>query len=119
MTGVSDAAPGLPSPGAAPPPSPTAPAAAGRPTRAPEPATPALPRTLRLPPHRSFVPRGPSSRLFGLDPRTALVVDDLPPPLASMLDELAAPMDRVETLARAAGRGADVHAADDLLRQLV
>ena len=48
-----------------------------------------LPRRLRLPPHRSLLLRGPSARLLGLDPRTALVVDDLPPPLARMLDELA------------------------------
>lgn len=80
---------------------------------------PALPRTLRLPPHRTLVPRGRSSRLLGLDPRTALVVDDLPPPLALMLDELAAPAERVGLIARAVGRGADPGAAKDLLRRLL
>jgi bacteriocin biosynthesis cyclodehydratase domain-containing protein len=81
--------------------------------------SPALPRTLRLPPHRSLLQRGPSSRLLGLDPGTALVVDDLPPPLAQMLDELAAPMDRDGLVARAVRRGADARAADDLLCRLV
>jgi bacteriocin biosynthesis cyclodehydratase domain-containing protein len=57
--------------------------------------------------------------LLGLDPRTALVVDDLPPPLALMLDELVAPVDRLAAVTRAVGRGVDVHAADDLLRRLV
>jgi bacteriocin biosynthesis cyclodehydratase domain-containing protein len=79
----------------------------------------ALPRTLRLPPHRSLLHRGPSARLIGLDPRTALAVDDLPPPLARMLDELAAPTDRAGLVARAVRRGADVGAAEDLLRRLL
>lgn len=82
-------------------------------------ATPPLPQVLRLPPHHSLVSRGPSSRLFGLDPRTALVVDDLPPPLAQMLDELRAPVDRDALVARAARRGADPGVADELLRRLV
>ncbi len=85
----------------------------------PPPAAARLPRTLRLAPHRSLVQRGPSSRLFGLDPRTALVVDDLPPPLASMLDELAAPVDGAGLVARAVRRGADATAAVDLLRRLL
>ena len=78
-----------------------------------------LPRRLRLPPHRSLLLRGPSARLVGLDPRTALVVDDLPPPLAQMLDELAVPTERVGLLARAVQRGAHRDAAEELLRQLV
>ena len=81
--------------------------------------SPALPRTLRLPPHRTLLPRGPSSRLLGLDPGTALVVDDLPPPLALMLDELVAPADRDGLVARAVRRGVDAAAADDLLCRLV
>jgi bacteriocin biosynthesis cyclodehydratase domain-containing protein len=79
----------------------------------------ALPRTLRLPPHRALLHRGPSSRLLGLDPGTALVVDDLSPPLAQMLDELVAPVDRDGLIARAVRRGADAVAADDLLCRLV
>jgi bacteriocin biosynthesis cyclodehydratase domain-containing protein len=78
-----------------------------------------LPRRLRLRPHRSLLLRGPSARLVGLDPRTALVVDDLPPPLAQMLDELAVPTERVGLLARAVQRGAHRDAAEELLRQLV
>ena len=77
------------------------------------------PRRLRLPPHRSLLLRGPSARLVGLDPRTALLVDDLSPPLAQMLDELAVPAERVGLVARAVQRGADRDAAEDLLRRLL
>jgi len=86
--------------------------------RSPLPA-PVLPRRLRLPPHRSLLLRGPTARLLGLDPRTALVVDGLPPPLGQMLDELAAPAERVGLVARAVQRGADRDAAEQLLRRLV
>ena len=88
-------------------------------SRTPDARPDALPRCLRLPPHRSLVARGPSSRLFGLDPRTALVVDDLPPPLATMLDELVAPVEPSTVIARVAAHGGDAAAADDLLRRLL
>jgi hypothetical protein len=78
-----------------------------------------LPRRLRLPPDRSLLLRGASARLLGLDPRTALVVDDLAPPLAQMLDELAVPTERVGLVARAVQRGADRDAAEELLHRLV
>jgi bacteriocin biosynthesis cyclodehydratase domain-containing protein len=78
-----------------------------------------LPRRLRLPPYRSLLVRGPTARLMGLDPRTALVADGLPPPLAQMLDELAAPAERVGLVARAVQRGGDRDAAEELLRRLV
>lgn len=81
--------------------------------------TSALPRRLRLAPHRSLLVRGHSARLLGLDPRTALAVDDLPPPLARMLDELAAPAERIGLVARAVQRGADREEAEELLRRLV
>ena len=80
---------------------------------------PTLPRRLRLSPHRSLLVRGQSARLLGLDPRTALAVDDLPPPLAGMLDELAAPTERIGLVARAVQRGADRDEAEELLRRLV
>jgi hypothetical protein len=79
----------------------------------------ALPRALRLPPHRSLLHRGPAARLLGLDPRTALAVDDLPPALARMLDELSAPADRAGLVARAVRRGVEARAAEDLLRRLL
>ena len=79
----------------------------------------ALPRTLRLPPHRSLLQRGPAARMLGLDPRTALAVDDLPPALARMLDELAAPADRAGLVTRAVRRGVEARAAEDLLRRLL
>jgi bacteriocin biosynthesis cyclodehydratase domain-containing protein len=78
-----------------------------------------LPRALRLPPHHSLLRRGPTSRQFGLDPRAALAVDDLSPPLALMLDELVAPADRADLVARAVRRGADAAVAEELLRRLV
>ena len=80
---------------------------------------PVAPRTLRLPPHRSLLRRGPASRQFGLDPATALAVDDLSPPLAAMLDELVGPVERAELVARAVRRGAVGATADDLLDRLV
>src|SRR5690349_19385155 len=78
-----------------------------------------LPRLIALPPYRSLLRRGTSARQFGLDPRTAVAVDDLSPPLAAMLDELAAPADRVELVARAVRRGAECGAAEDLLRRML
>jgi bacteriocin biosynthesis cyclodehydratase domain-containing protein len=79
----------------------------------------ALPRTLRLPPHHTLLHRGPAARMLGLDPRTALAVDDVPPALARMLDELVAPADRAGLVARAVRRGAEPRAAEDLLRRLL
>jgi bacteriocin biosynthesis cyclodehydratase domain-containing protein len=91
-----------------------------RPVENPAPERPpGLPRTLRLAPHRSLLRRGPSSRQLGLDPRTALVVDDLPPPLARLLDELVAPVERDGLTARAVLRGAHRKEVDDLLGRLV
>lgn len=78
-----------------------------------------LPAALRLPPHRSVVGLGPGARLLGLDPAVALAVEQLPPVLADMLDELVAPVGRAGLVARAVGRGADADAAEQLLRELV
>jgi bacteriocin biosynthesis cyclodehydratase domain-containing protein len=69
--------------------------------------------------HRSVLHRGPTGRLLGLDPHSALAVDGLSPALASMLDELAAPVERDALVARAVGRGAPAGAARDLLRRLL
>jgi bacteriocin biosynthesis cyclodehydratase domain-containing protein len=78
-----------------------------------------LPPTLRLPPHHSVLRLGPGSRLLGLDPAAALAVDDLPHPLAEMLDELAAPVPTAQLVDRAVGRGADRGDAEHLLGELV
>ena len=78
-----------------------------------------LPTTLRLQPHRSVVRRGPRSRLLGLDPRTALAVDDLTPALAAMLDELTLPVSTPDLVARAVRHGATAGEATGLLAQLV
>ncbi|HEX8520049.1 MAG TPA: hypothetical protein VF667_10710, partial [Pseudonocardia sp.] len=80
---------------------------------------PAPPRVLRLPPHHSLLRRGPTARQLGLDPATALAVDDLSPPLAAMLDELVAPADRAGLVARSVRRGGAAAAAEELLDRLV
>jgi bacteriocin biosynthesis cyclodehydratase domain-containing protein len=80
---------------------------------------PPLPAVLRLPEHRSVLRLGPGARLLGLDPATAMAVDDLPPVLAAMLDELDGPVERVELVARAVRRGAAADETEALLRELV
>jgi len=57
--------------------------------------------------------------MLGLDPVTAVAVEDLPPPLAEMLDELTGPVPTPELVDRAAGRGADRTEAELLLAELV
>jgi len=78
-----------------------------------------LPALLRLPPHRSVLRLGDGSRLLGLDPATAVAVEDIPPPLAEMLDELTGPVPTSRLVARAAGRGAERTEAELLLAELV
>ena len=78
-----------------------------------------LPGTLRLPAHRSVVRLGPGSRLLGLDPASALAVDDLPHALAEMLDELARPVPTAQLVERAVARGAVAAEAEGLLGELV
>ena len=77
-----------------------------------------LPARPRLAPHWTVLPRGPRRRQVGLDPDTALVVDDLPPALAQLLDELAVADDATGPLARAVARGADPDGARALLAEL-
>ena len=78
-----------------------------------------LPRLVQLPPLRSVLKLAAGSRLLGLDPATAMAVEDLPPPLAEMLDELTAPVPTDELVERAAARGADRAEAELLLTELV
>jgi bacteriocin biosynthesis cyclodehydratase domain-containing protein len=78
-----------------------------------------LPPLLQLPPHRSALRLGAGSRMLGLDPAAAVVVEDLPPPLSEMLDELAGPVPTVELVDRAVDRGADRAEAEQLLAELV
>ncbi|MFC5234880.1 hypothetical protein [Pseudonocardia zijingensis] len=78
-----------------------------------------VPALLGLPPHRSLLAAGPGSRIVGLDPAVAVAVEGLPPPLAEMLDELAAPVPAAELVERAAARGADRADAEALLAELV
>jgi bacteriocin biosynthesis cyclodehydratase domain-containing protein len=78
-----------------------------------------LPALLQLPPHRSVLKLGAGSRMLGLDPAAAVAVEDLPPPLAEMLDELSGPVPTVELVGRATVRGADRAEAELLLTELV
>ena len=78
-----------------------------------------LPAAVRLPPQRSLVPLGRHARLIGLDPEFALAVDDLPEPLAWMLDELTGPVAPDALVERAVRRGADATQARTLLDRLV
>jgi bacteriocin biosynthesis cyclodehydratase domain-containing protein len=82
-------------------------------------AQPPLPALLVLAEHRPLLHRGPTVRVIGLGPGTALVVDDLSPPLAALVDALTAPVGRDRLLARAAAAGADPAAAAALLADLV
>jgi hypothetical protein len=80
---------------------------------------PPLPSVVRLPPQRTLLPLGRHARLIGLDPESALAVDDLPEPLARMLDELAGPVPPGALVERAVSRGADAGQARTLLDRLV
>ncbi|MCW2718632.1 hypothetical protein [Pseudonocardia sp.] len=80
---------------------------------------PALPATVRLPPHRSVLPLPGNGRLFGLDPAAAVVADGLSLPLAEMVDELRAPVAAHVVVARAVERGAAPEEAEALLAELV
>jgi bacteriocin biosynthesis cyclodehydratase domain-containing protein len=79
----------------------------------------ALPRLVQLPPHRSVLKLAAGSRMLGLDPAAAVAVEDIPPPLAEMLDELSGPAPAAELVDRAAERGADRTEAQLLLAELV
>jgi bacteriocin biosynthesis cyclodehydratase domain-containing protein len=74
---------------------------------------------VRLAAHHTVLPFGTAGRLIGLDPDTALAVEDLPPPLAEMIDEMRAPAPRHELVARAVERGAEALAAESLLHELM
>ena len=80
---------------------------------------PPLPALISLAPHRSLLPLGSRSRRLGLCPDRGLVVDDLDPPLALMLDELDSPVGPAALLDRAERRGADRAAAVELLEVLL
>lgn len=52
---------------------------------------PPLPATVRLDPFRTVLAVDAATRLLGLDPASALLVEDLSPPLARLIDTLAEP----------------------------
>lgn len=73
---------------------------------------------VRLAPHRTLLRLGPAARMIGLDPAAALVVDELPPALAGMLDALREPVDPGALVSEAVRGGADPDQAATLLRRL-
>lgn len=91
------------------------------PTAPPATDHPALPRLLRLAPHRALLALDPWTRLIGLDPATAVLVEGLSPPLAGLLDALAgpAPVASAALVHGAVRRGAEAGEAAALLRRLL
>ncbi|MGE3288660.1 MAG: TOMM precursor leader peptide-binding protein [Pseudonocardia sp.] len=78
-----------------------------------------LPRLIRVPSHRTMLRLDAETRLFGIDPATAVLVERLPPALARMLDALAATASPAAMISAAARRGADPGQAEALLRRLL
>jgi bacteriocin biosynthesis cyclodehydratase domain-containing protein len=78
----------------------------------------ALPATVRLARHRSVLDLGIDTRVIGLDPDTALVVDGLPPPLPALLDRLDRRAVTADVLADAAAHGVAPDTTLDLLLRL-
>lgn len=78
-----------------------------------------LPQTVRIAAHRRVLRRGAHGRWIGLDPGTAVVVEALPPPLATLLDELGGPVRSADAVRRAEAAGAERGAAEQLLAELL
>lgn len=78
----------------------------------------ALPAAVRLAPHLTVLAVGPATRVVGLDPASALLVEDLVPALARMVDTLADPVAPATAVATAARHGAHPDQAAALLRRL-
>jgi bacteriocin biosynthesis cyclodehydratase domain-containing protein len=78
----------------------------------------ALPAFVALRPQSRVFALGEGQRFVGLDPDIAVVVEDLSPPLAAMLDELGNPAPGDEVVERAVARGARREDAIALLAQL-
>lgn len=69
------------------------------------PPTTHLPTTLSLARHTAVLAPRPAVRLLGVDPYRGVVVEDLPPPLAAVLDALHAPCATADLVVTAADRG--------------
>ncbi|AEA23370.1 hypothetical protein Psed_1119 [Pseudonocardia dioxanivorans CB1190] len=80
---------------------------------------PHLPDVLVVDPHRPLLAPAPGTRVIGLAPGTAVVVEDLTPPLAAMLDAFARPADPDRVLVGAVAAGADPREARALLADLL
>jgi len=77
-----------------------------------------LPACVRLARHTPVVAPAAGVRALGCDPATALVVEDLAPPLAGLLDRLVAPAATPDVLADAAALGVPAAVTGGLLREL-
>lgn len=64
-----------------------------------------LPTRLRLAPGRTVLWRSPTCLQFGVDPRHAMILDDLPEPLATLLQEMDGIRSTAELLATAESAG--------------
>jgi len=74
-----------------------------------------LPERLRLAPGRTTVWRSPTSLQLGLDPRRAMVLDELPEPLAALLKRMDGVHSTAELVAEAQAAGSS---SDDALTML-
>ena len=77
-----------------------------------------MPARPRLAPDRAVVGRGAGRVQIGLDPRAAVVLDGLTPPLAALVGELDGSRRADELVARAVAAGGDAGAARTLLGRL-
>lgn len=78
-----------------------------------------LPETLRLARHTPVLAPHPDVRVLGAHPATAVVVEDLPPPLADLIDGLDAPCRTADLVVEAVARQVPAGVTAALLEQLV
>lgn len=78
-----------------------------------------LPATVRLTRHRTVLDIACDTRVIGLDPATALIVDGLPPPLPALLDRLEQRAVTAELVAEAAAGGVPPTTTRALLARLL
>jgi ThiF family len=83
-----------------------------------EPVPPEVPERLRLAPGRTALWRSPTSLQLGLDPQRAMVLDDLPEPLAALLKRMDGVCSTTELLTEAHAAGSSRRDALTMLGEL-